>query len=287
MSFRRLLFTTALSLVILLAGCGARPTPVPTATPTRTPEPIPTVVVPPGRLGITFVDNDCFLLISDDKKILIDPHQQIVSRAIWTAIQQAQPPFDGIDLILVTHNHSDHFDPDLVGAQLLANPTAALATTGQVANALKTNFPDYGKVQDRVKVFAPAEGARVSATLNGIEIEALFLSHDNPVFNLGFIIRFGGRKLLHTGDTQTPSLPIFDFPKDNLDIAFVPYFWLASSDYVTNGRRLSLDAIQARQYVPMHHSARTAYLASLFEQIAANVPNSIRLRDAMETYLVE
>jgi len=287
MLLRRLVFTTMLAVVFLVAGCGARPEPTPTAIPTRTPKPIPTVVVPPGRLGITFVDNDCFLLISDDKKILIDPHKQIVSRAIWTAIQKGQPPFDGVDLILVTHNHPDHFDYDLVGAQLLANPDAVLATTRQVANALKSYFPDYGKVQDRVKAFAPAEGERVSATLNGIEIEALFLSHDDPVFNLGFIIRFGGKKLLHTGDTQTPFLPIYDFPKDNLDIAFVQYYWLASSDFVTNGRRLSLDAIQAKQYVPMHHSAATPYLSSLFEQIAANIPNSIRLRDSMETYLVE
>lgn len=287
MMFRRLVFTTALSLVILFAGCGARPTPSPTVTPTRTPKPIPTVAVPPGRLGITFVDNDCFLLISDDKKILIDPHEQIVSRAIWTAIQKAQPPFDGIDLILVTHNHADHFDAGLVEAQLLLNPNAVLVTTAQVAGALRAGFADYGKVQERVKVLGPAEGERIKVTLSGIEVEALYLSHDDPVFNLGFIILLGGKKLLHTGDAYPPYLSIYGFPKDNLDVAFVPYSWLADNACDSNGRCPVLDDIQAKCYVPMHHSARTAYLASLFEQIAANVPNSIRLRDAMDTYLVE
>jgi len=285
MSFRRLAFTTALALVILLAGCGARPTPAPTAT--RTPEPMPTVVVPPGRLGITFVDNDCFVLFADGKKILTDPHEKIVSRVIWTAIQQAQPPFDSVDLILVTHNHSDHFDADLVGPQLLLNPKAVLATTQEVADALKAGFADYSKVQDRITVFGPKEGERVKATLNGIEIEAVYLSHDYPVFNLGFILRFGGKKLLHTGDTFPPHLPAYEFPKDNLDIAFIPYFWLVDNEYESNGRCPALDSIRAKRYIPMHHSARTPYLTSVFQEIAAKYPDCIRLRDAMETYVAE
>jgi len=247
----------------------------------------PTAVVPPSNLGITFVDNDGFLLVADGKKILVDAHAEIVSRKIWTAIQGAQPPFDGIDLILITHNHSDHFDAKLVGPQLLLNPNAVLATTQEVADALKAGFADYGKVQGRITVFGPKEGERVKAILNGIELEAVYLSHDDPVFNLGFIIRLGGKKLLHTGDTYPTHLPIYEFPKDNLDIAFIPYSWLVDSEYLTDGRRPALDAIQAKQYIPMHHSARVAYLNAVFDQIASGFPNCVSLRDAMATYVVE
>jgi L-ascorbate metabolism protein UlaG (beta-lactamase superfamily) len=272
-----------------LTECSARTTPqsTPTPRPTLVPGLGPTAVVPPSQLGITYVDNDCFLLIADDKKILVDAHEEIVSRKTWTAIQEAQPPFDGVDLILITHNHADHFDAKLVGPQLLLNPNAVLATTQEVADALKAGFADYGEVQDRVTVFSPKEGERVKATLNGIEIEAVYLSHDDAVFNLGFIIRFGGKKLLHTGDTYPPHLLTYDFPNDNLDIAFIPYFWLVDTEYLVDGRCLALDSIQAKQYIPMHYSENTAYLGAVFDQIAGRCPNCVIFREGMETYVTE
>ncbi len=269
---------------VALAGCGGAQTPEPT-TPTSAPG--PTAAVQPSQLGITFVDNDCFLLVADGKKILVDAHERIVSREIWSAIQEARPPFDGVDLLLVTHNHADHFDPDLIGPQLLLNADALLATTQEVADALEAAFPDYAQVRDRVRVFGPAEGERVSATLNGIEMEALYLSHDYPVFNLGFIIRLGGKTLLHTGDTFPPHLRTYDFPQDNLDFAFVPYFYFGDGPYMVDGVPVVLDLLQAKHLIPMHHSARTANLDAVLDQIAERCPNCVIFREAMETHIAE
>ena len=284
---RAAVLATLLLLVgaVMLAGCGGAKTPEPTATPTSVLG--PTAAVPPSQLGITFVDNDCFLLVADGKKILVDAHERIVSREIWSAIQEARPPFDGVDLLLVSHNHADHFDPDLIGPQLLLSPNALLATTQEVADALEAGFPDYAQVQDRVRVFGPAEGERVSVTLNGIEMEVLYLSHDYSVFNLGFILRFGDKTLLHTGDTFPPHLLTYDFPQDNLDFAFVPYFYFGDGPYMEDGVPVVLDMLQAKHLIPMHHSARTANLDAVLDQIGERCPNCVLFRKAMETLVVE
>jgi hypothetical protein len=74
----------------------------------------------PQEVEITYSNNAGFLITDADHKILIDAHYKgnactpSMPTRILKQIVAGESPFDGIDLILVTHNHTSHFDAELV-----------------------------------------------------------------------------------------------------------------------------------------------------------------------------
>ena len=53
------------------------------------------------------------------------------------AIERAQPPFDGVDVVLVSHRHLDHFHAESVGRYLANQPQAVLVSSEQGADLRK------------------------------------------------------------------------------------------------------------------------------------------------------
>ncbi len=50
-------------------------------------------------------------------------------------LQQAidgEPPFDGVDLLLITHDHPDHYSPELVLTFMQNNPETMLVSSKSV-----------------------------------------------------------------------------------------------------------------------------------------------------------
>jgi L-ascorbate metabolism protein UlaG (beta-lactamase superfamily) len=240
-------------------------------------------------MEITYIDNASFLIVSSGQKVLMDAHRTTIPREVRELIAQALPPFDDVDLVLATHAHSDHFDPQLVGAHLEQNPNAVFASTEQAVNNLRSLFSDLEDVQGRTRIFGPEEGERIQATLNGIGLEVLNIPHGVPVTNLGFVISIGGRKLLHTGDMiDVSDLESYELSKENIDIALVPYFFLIEDEFLTEGgQSIVLEAIQAEQIVPIHYSPTEWNVESILEELAARLPESILFHEAMETWVLE
>ncbi|HKJ81201.1 MAG TPA: MBL fold metallo-hydrolase, partial [Ignavibacteriaceae bacterium] len=94
------------------------------------------------NVEVTYVGNSGFMITIGDKKILIDALFK-GSKGNYELPQQAQDkltgaqaPFDDVDLILVTHAHGDHINPDMVKQHLENNPKAFIASTQQLVNAL-------------------------------------------------------------------------------------------------------------------------------------------------------
>ncbi|MBU0494342.1 MAG: MBL fold metallo-hydrolase [Chloroflexi bacterium] len=241
-----------------------------------------------AAVAITYVENDSFLINAHGKTILTDPPERIPPEA-RRLIEQAQPPFDAVDLVLITHAHSDHFDPQLIRAHLEHNPRAILISTEETVERLKADFSGWSAMQDRIKAVEPQEGERIPVTANGISLEILNLPHGIPITNLGFIINLGGRKLLHTGDmNQASDLETYELARANIDIAFVPYFFLIDDEFLdADGHNMVLAAIQARHVVPMHYSSTDRYLISILNRIKARVPTGILFHETLETQIVE
>jgi L-ascorbate metabolism protein UlaG (beta-lactamase superfamily) len=80
--------------------------------------------------SITYVGNAGFLISIGDKKILIDAlfkgfeGSYKLPQEVQDKLTLAQAPFDDVDLILVTHAHSDHIDPVMVLQHMQNNPDA-------------------------------------------------------------------------------------------------------------------------------------------------------------------
>lgn len=267
--------------VLALAACSpaATPTPVrPTAVPTATS--LPAGWAPPdspaGPVEISYIDNSGFLIAGGGKKILIDAHHLGVPADIRSAIETAQPPFDDVDLILITHNHYDHFHAGMLGRALEASPQTVVATTGETVADMERSFAGFERVKERIKGFLPAKGERMQVTLNGIGLEVLNLPHGVTPENVGFIIHLAGKKLLHTGDLINPALPaVYNLTADGLDLAFVPLWYLT-------GRATIVDIVGAEWIVPMHCSPEEYNIGDTFQVLKERYPKSMLFRTRME-----
>jgi Beta-lactamase superfamily domain len=193
---------------------------------------------------VTFVGISGFLIEVDGKKVLIDGLTNFTSPAIERRLLAAEAPFDGLDLVMATHSHGDHFKADLVGRCLQKYPKAAFVAPTDAADQVP-GFPG------RVFSVRADEGKRTVLEANGIRIQAMPLSHGTPppgvpgIVNLGYLVTVGSVTFFHSGDIDpsqlTPELlRALGLPDEKIDFAFVPGFFLAMPEpppFVTQGIR--------------------------------------------------
>jgi L-ascorbate metabolism protein UlaG (beta-lactamase superfamily) len=156
-----------------------------------------------GKLIITFIGHASLMFNLNGMVIYADPFSRL---ADYSTLPKA-------NIILITHEHGDHCDPEAV-KQIRTENTAIVLTeacTGKVSGGVVMK---NGDVQ----------------TVKGIKIEAV------PAYNLvhkrdsgepfhskgignGYVIHFGDKKVYIAGDTE--NIPEMKELKD-IDIAFLP-----------------------------------------------------------------
>ena len=222
-----------------------------------------TLDVPVRQAGatITFLANEGVLLSSGDKQVLIDALFQkyetgyaLPADSTRAALEQARPPFDSVELVLVTHRHGDHFHPAPVIAHLLANPGATLLTSAQVIDSLRGRLRSHPRLEQRILARTTSPGTKQRMVVNGITVELLGLPHGGRqrrvVEHLGYIVDLGGRRILHVGDTDVSEESFAPFRLDTarIDVALLP-LWMVTS---TEGQRVIERFIRPRQVVAFH-----------------------------------
>ncbi len=241
---RRVARRLALALVALLIGASAH-----------------------AQVKVTYVSNAGFLLEGGGKKVLIDAlydegiiGYSRIPKDMKKLLRDADPPFDGVDLVLLTHHHADHFGPRTVTRHMRANPNATMICPPQVRDKLERHIKKYPGVAKRIVTHYPEEGKSVTGTYGGVEIEILNLHHglNRPenTENLGFILKLGGMNVLHVGDTEARSrvFELYNFKERQIDVALLPA-WLVSYDHW--GLAVH-EVIQPRHIVAMHMPLRDA-----------------------------
>lgn len=162
-----------------------------------------TISTDSGNLEITFIGHASLMFRYGGKVIDIDP---VSRQADYTKMPDA-------DLILVTHQHPDHFDPKAI--KELLKPTTVLILTQTCARTMSGGV--IMKNGD-------------SRTIDGIKIEAV------PAYNLvhkqpngefyhpkgignGYVLTFGNKRVYVAGDTENiPEMKSLG----KIDIAFLP-----------------------------------------------------------------
>jgi L-ascorbate metabolism protein UlaG (beta-lactamase superfamily) len=220
---------------------------------------------PPGAtVEVTYVANEGVLIAAGSTQVLIDGlHRQyraaypFLPEPYRERIETAQPPFDDVDLILVSHMHLDHFHPDAIVRHLQHNATAALVSSQQVVGEIE-KAADFTSVRSRVTTITPPLKGRVSTLVGGISVELLGVGHGAgrhaTIQNLAHIVSIGGKKLLHVGDASTEDASIFAafrLAEANIDVAFLPAWFLTSDD----GAAIVRQHIRPRQIAAVHMAA--------------------------------
>lgn len=252
-----------------------------------------------NTIEVTYIGNEGFLIEAGGMKILIDAlYRKGVSGYVVhpqerrDAMEEARPPFHDVDLVLASHYHADHFDAAAVEAHLRNNPEAMFVSTPQAVERLRFAGGGDESMRGRIVGAHPDEGTRLRKTVNGIELELIRLHHGRtrPVQNLGFLATIGGWTILHIGDTEATidDFLLYDLAADDIDIAFIPYWFLISDERDDELRR----AVPSGRIVVMHVPPRNSHAQhieelggwdAMLDRIEKHYPAAVTFRKPMQS----
>ena len=139
-----------------------------------------------GKIYVTYIANEGFLIESGGKKILIDAlfkdntidYCDVPSEETTRKILTVKPPFDDVDLLLFTHQHRDHFDADLALTYMKNNKNCNLIGPQQVVDQLSES-EEYKKITERIHSITPPFGHSEHTSINGIKFLVLRFQHSS------------------------------------------------------------------------------------------------------------
>lgn len=205
-------------------------------------------------LKVTYIANCSFLYEAADEKVLIDPfgteygdYFYLPSMTNRSKLIEGLPPFDNIDLVLITHVHGDHFNPFLAENYLMNNRETKMVCPPQVYQQMKDSCHQFFSIEPQLVSQPLGMHESESLNINHIPITAIRLQHgttrslegiDDEDYtdyekteNWGYVIRVANNTIFHQGDG---SLKINEQAllniKEKIDVAYLSFFdWDSTS----------------------------------------------------------
>lgn len=197
-------------------------------------------------MRLTKLGHACVRIAHDGGTVVIDPGMFTDAEAV-----------DGADVVLLTHEHPDHYDVDH-----LRRTDAPVLTIAAVAERIRADAPD---VAERVRVVAPGESfdaAGIPVTAVG-ELHAV-IHPEMPRFdNSGYTLTVGDVVVHHPGDALV-------VPPSAIDVLLVPSSapWLKASEAVDYARQVGARrniAIHDRIYTEAAHQMLAGHMGRFLE----------------------
>lgn len=191
--------------------------------------------------------HSCVVLDTGSARLLIDPG----------VFSQGYGTLEGLDAILVTHQHPDHLDVDTLPALMTQNPGATLVVDPGTGSVLRERGVEH-VVREPGERFRVGDGGPTVDVLGG---EHEVIHPDIPVIaNNAYLVADGTTTVLHPGDS-------FAAPTQRPDVLLLPTAapWMAIADSIDYLRRVAPPLA-----VPIHEAvlARTEVYYSHFENLA-------------------
>lgn len=155
----------------------------------------------------------CVSLVDGGQVLVIDPGMFTDPGAL-----------EGATAVLITHEHPDHWTPELLGAT-----QAPIFTIAAVAARIAEADPGLA---ERVRVVAPGERFDAGLPVTAVGVKHAVIHPELPHFdNSGYLVEAEGRSVFHPGDALT-ALPA---PPDVLLLP-VSAPWLKVSECIDYAR---------------------------------------------------
>jgi L-ascorbate metabolism protein UlaG (beta-lactamase superfamily) len=184
-------------------------------------------------MRITKFGHACVRIEHDGTTVVLDPGMFTDPEAV-----------DGADVVLITHEHPDHYVADHLRAT-----DARIFTIDAVAAKIREDAPD---VAERITVVAPGESFDVGLPVRAVgEMHAVIHPEIPRIFNSGYVVTAGDAKVYHPGDSLTE-------PGEDVDVLLVPSSapWLKASEAIEFARAVKAPrnlAIHDRIYTEAAH----------------------------------
>lgn len=166
-------------------------------------------------MRITKFAHACVRIEHDSTTLVIDP-------GVFTDAEAV----DGADIVLITHEHPDHYLPDHLRAT-----DAAIVTIDAVAARIREDAPDLA---ERLTVVEPEETFDVGVPVRAVgELHAVIHPELPRFFNSGYVVTLGDQRVYHPGDALTA-------PGEPVDVLLVPVSapWLKASEAIDFAREV-------------------------------------------------
>ena len=214
---------------------------------------------------VTYLGNTGLLVDHGDVEILFDPFfhnhydlYQLVPAEIRDAIFSNQPPYDSVEMILISHAHNDHFDKDDLVKYLKANPNTRLLAPAQAVD-LFASIEGHESIEPQITPIKLAYGdAPQTFHFDGIQVDVVRIPHAGwpgraHVSNLVFRVTLNdSATVMHMGDADSDDVhfkPLAAYwEQQTTDRAFPPYWFMLSPD----GQRILDERINAKHATGVH-----------------------------------
>lgn len=189
---------------------------------------------------IQFLGHASFKLLYPHTNILIDPFinnpctEPSFKRLIDFPLRENE--LNDVSLILVSHEHFDHFDKK------------AIESIAQKNNAVVVGHESVLKELNLHKRFLYPITIGQKIELRKLAIEGITAHHPNSFFPLGFLIDSGNERIYHAGDTDL----IDEFDKIKADIALLPIGGTYTMDLVDGVK--ATKSMKPKAVIPMHYN---------------------------------
>ena len=218
-----------------------------------------------GQAGLLFIKNGF--------KIMIDPYLSDSVEKINPASFRRQAVDESLfeikpDVMIFTHNHLDHYDPETVCRFISADTNIVVLSPASVWQEVRKIGGNNNYIQfNRHTVW----------TENGIKFTAVKAEHSD-ISAIGVIIDDGDKKYYVTGDTLYNEKIFGDIPND-IYAVFLPVNGVGNNMNMTDAARFA-KRINAERTVPMHIGMFDEITADEFDcenKIIANIYEEIKL----------
>jgi L-ascorbate 6-phosphate lactonase len=177
-------------------------------------------VIPDGAVGVWWLGQSSLVLKAAGQIIYIDPYLAPSSRRL---VPPAFPPeaVTHADLILCTHDHSDHIDPVTLPPLAAASPQARIVAPRPAIDHVAE------LVGDPARVIAAVAGEPL--VLGPVEVTPVPARHEEFDHHsalgypyLGYVLRFERLTIYNAGDTIAYEGIVETLAPFGIDLAFLP-----------------------------------------------------------------